>query len=44
MMTVLVQDLSQHVMWTLVVCLISSLDSTDRTCEFDLELGLKQVD
>jgi len=35
--------LSQHVVWTLVVCPIGSLDSTDGTLEFNLKLGLKQV-
>jgi len=44
MMRIQIQNLSQHVVWTLVVCPIGSLDSTDGTLELDLELGLKQVD
>ena len=39
-----IQNLSLHVVWTLMVYPIGSLDSNDRTLEFDLELGLKQVD
>ena len=43
MMRVQIQNLSQHVLWTLVVCPIGSLDSTDGTLEFDVELGLKHI-
>jgi len=42
MMSAQIQKLCQHVMWTFMVCPIGSLDSTDGTLEFDLELKLKQ--
>jgi len=44
MMRAQIQNLSQHVVWTLVVYPIGSLDNTDKTLEFDVELGLKQFD
>jgi len=44
MMRAQIQNLSQHVVWTRVVCPNGSLDSIDETLEFNLELGLNQTD